>query len=884
IHSVFGGRVNAPWGMALAQRVRAALNGVDVQVQTSDDGIMLRLPDLGVAPPLHALTGLTAEEAQQRVLEEVGSTPLFGARFRMNAARALLLPRQNPRRRMPLWLQRLKALDLLETVRQFPTFPILVETYREVMQDAFDLEGMKEVLRAIGAGRIAMRTVETTQPSPFAAGLQFGFVMDWLYADDTPRAEQRAARLSVDRALLNDVMGTLEGDDETAQALAEVLAERRGTARGRWARTADELAQLLDRAGDLTLEELRERIAPSEEWRHGDPLDALLASGRAVAVRFDGSDEAVSRWRLILTESYPRYASALGETGVATVRAGTALRERPAEEVVPEILRAPALEATAARREILARYLMLAGPVTVRAIHDRYGWDVRWIETRLEEWQRAGRLIRGHFGEVAEEMQWYAYRVLDLARKRALAALRRQIEAVELPAYAGFLQRWQHLDPRDRLTGLDGLETALRQLYGLERPAPAWERDYLPARLGQFEPAWLSQIGALGKVVWAGGARPDAVSGTVALATVRFFPRGEGALWLPDVDVAAELGRLSAAAVQVHEVLAQRGASFVEELQQATRLGLFSLRDALRELVAAGLITNDSVDALREVIRMRPLPNRQRRNAPDPTRWLPADFTPTPSRPVVQRRPNIRRLPRWRRSDAERPSSGWVGRWSLVRSPGTWGERPPEEEHAEAIARQWLDRYGVVTRDWWRRERPSVSWRAIYRELRRLEFRGEVRRGYFVRGLGGAQFALPDAVERLRQARDVDEQAPFVVMAASDPANPYALKLEGVELDQLARPRGTGAMLVTRAGRIVMSVEGRGRRVSLAAGLSENEVTAAARALAEHLAGRGDPSRKHRPVTIESIDGVPAFTSTHAAAFVSAGWRRGTDGLVFMTP
>src|SRR5439155_2131643 len=174
-----------------------SVRAVDVQVQTTDDGIMLRLPQLDAAPPMQLLHGLSPEEAAQRITSEVGNSSLFGARFRMNAARALLLPRGNPRRRMPLWLQRLKAQDLLEAVREFPSFPILVETYRDVLQDAFDLAGLREVLREIEHGRITIRSVQTEVPSPFAASLQFGFVMDWMYADDTPRAEQRAAMLSL---------------------------------------------------------------------------------------------------------------------------------------------------------------------------------------------------------------------------------------------------------------------------------------------------------------------------------------------------------------------------------------------------------------------------------------------------------------------------------------------------------------------------------------------------------------------------------------------------------------------------------------------------------------------------------------------------------------
>ena len=195
-------------------------------------------------------------------------------------------------------------------------------------------------------------------------------------------------------------------------------------------------------------------------------------------------------------------------------------------------------------------------------------------------------------------------------------------------------------------------------------------------------------------------------------------------------------------------------------MQAATGLTSLSVRDALRELSALTLVTNDSIEALREVVRTRSIPGRSRaargQSLQDPTRWLPENFEATPGRPVYQRVPSQRRLPKWRRPDLPGPVSGWVGRWSLLRTPGTWGTRPDEEEHAEQIARQWLDRYAIVTRDWWRRERPPVGWRAIYRELKRLEYRGEVRRGYFVEGMGGAQFALPEAVERLRAQPDLD--------------------------------------------------------------------------------------------------------------------------------
>jgi ATP-dependent helicase Lhr and Lhr-like helicase len=856
VHSVFGGRVNAPWGMALGQRMRHLLgDDVDVQVQTSDDGIMLRLPDLGTTPPVHGLLDLTAAEAEQRVTDEIGSSPLFGARFRMNAARALLLPRGSARRRMPLWLQRLKALDLLEAVRQFPSFPVLVETYREVLQDAFDLEALRAILQDVADGRVAVRVVETDRPSPFAAGLQFGFVMDWLYADDTPRAERAASLLSIDRTMLDELMGT-EGqalDEGTERALAAVLAERRGTAPRRQARDADELAHLLERAGDLTRAELAQRVAPADVRRTDDHLvELLLRSGRAVELSIDSP---IAPSRVVPLELRARYeAASRGDH--------------------------------AARREILARFLALAGPVTAAEIGRRYPWPAVWIEARLADWQRAAKLVRGNFRRGVDAPEWCARALLERARRRALAALRAEIQPADLPTFTSFLQRWQHVDPRDRWRGEAGTAAAVQQLAGLARPADAWERDYLPARVDGYDGASLSRLAGSGAIVWAGGRRPDAgrpasaVGAPLAgVATIRFFERGSGAMWLADVDPPP----LGDTAMAVRDALARHGASFLADVQAAAGVGVLAARDALRELAAAGIVTNDTVEALREVVRTRALPLRPRRDAPDPTRWLPADFEPNPTR-VVQRRVNVTRLPRWRRPD--RPGSagdgGWVGRWSLLDSPGTLGQRPAEEEHAAAIAHHWLTRYGVVTRDWWRRERPPVGWRAIYRELKRMEYRGEVRRGYFVTGLGGAQFALPEAVERLRAARD-DPDAPFIAMAASDPANPNSLPrsplVPETEPDARARPRGAGAVLVTHRGQVVLAAEGRGRRVRVAPGRPAADVAAAASALVEYLARGASAGRRHRARTLETIDGVAASTSPHASGFRRAGLRTGGLGL-----
>lgn len=877
LHAPFGGRVNAPWGMALARRMIELL-GVEVQVQTTDDGIMLRLPDLGAPPPTDMMRSLGADEAERLVLEEVGGSSLFGARFRMNAARALLLPRGSPKRRMPLWLQRLKAADLLQAVREFPSFPIVVETYRDILQDVFDMAALREVLERIASGRVSVRVVRTEIPSPFAASLQFGFVIDWMYGDDTPRAEARAALLSLDRALLDELMGGEGADDATLAVLDELLARRRGTAAGRQARDADELAVLVDRAGDVTGDELAARVAPAAGWRRGDPVESLLASGRLVAVMLPTASRGDER-RFILVDSYARYAAAFGVERLATVHATPALAARPASEAVPEALRSPALTRDAARRELLSRFVALAGPVSVDDVLARYDLPAAWVRRRLEGAERAGVLVRGTFGGGAGVDRWCSRRLLEQARRRELALARKQVEAVPLDAFAHFVQRWQHLTPDTRVSGVDGTATVLEQLRGLARPAAAWERDYLPARVKGYDPAWLTKLTSSGRLVWAaerGAAAPAGGSPQAGVGRIRFFERGTGRAWVAPPPDDATLG---ADALAVRDALRAHGASFTTELAAATALGQQRLRDALRELVGAGMVTNDTMDALRDVLRWKPRFPTARADEPDPTRWLPADFVPSADRPVVQRRPNLRRLPKWTRPD--RPGgAGWGGRWSLVHAPGTLGLAADDDDDdrvlAGQVARQWLARYGVVSRDWWRRERPAVAWRSVYQELKRLEFRGEVRRGYFVAGLAGAQFALPEAVELLRASGAASPSAidaggvETVVLSTSDPANVHALP--GAAAHSLARPRGAGALIATIAGRVVVTAEGRGARVRTAAGADDAEVRAALLALAERLAARSGTGRG-ADTTIETVDGEPASSSPHASALREAGFR-----------
>ncbi|MEO7361970.1 MAG: DEAD/DEAH box helicase, partial [Gemmatimonadaceae bacterium] len=517
LHAPFGGRVNAPWGMALGRRLRERL-GVEIQVQTTDDGLMFRLPNLDSTPPFDVFRALGMDEAEQLVLEEVGASSLFGARFRMNAARALLLPRGNAKRRMPLWLQRLKSLDLMQAVKEYPSFPVVVETYREVLQDAFDMAGLRQVLTDIANGAISVRVIETQVSSPFAASLQFGFVIDHMYGDDTPRAEQRASLLSLDRVLLDELMGGEGADDATLIVLDELLTRRRGTAEGFRARDANELAQLVDRAGDVTLEELRARVAPSASWLLGDPVERLLASGRLIGISVPTAN--LNEERFILVDAFPRYVAAFGAPQLHTVRSGLALTLQEANVAVPAPLLQPVLEPPAARREILSRWMSLAGVFSVNDVRARYNFDVAWVERRLAAAEQKQIVLRGVFGGGRDVTRWCSRRLLEQARRRELAMARKQIEAVSLARFTLYLQRWQHLARTRRLSGADAVKQVMTQLYGVARLMGEWSRLILPSRIAGFDAAAFANASASGQIVWAAQVRAQSTTNTAMVPSV----------------------------------------------------------------------------------------------------------------------------------------------------------------------------------------------------------------------------------------------------------------------------------------------------------------------------------------------------------------------------
>ena len=760
----FGGRVHAPWSLALAARLRESL-GLEVNAIWSDDGIALHLPDAEAPPPLDEVF-VDPDEMEELVITELGGTALFGARFRENAARALLIPRRRPGQRTPLWQQRLKAQGLLQVARRYPDFPVVLETYRECLQDVFDLPALKNLLEALCKRRIDLVEVETPSASPYASSLLFDYVATYMYEDDTPLAERRAQALALDRDLLKELLGQEELRALIdPRALEQVEDELRGHPRN-----ADELHDLLLRRGD----------------QHPDTVESALAAEleaerRAIRVRIAGEE------RLIAAEDAGRYRDALGSMPPAGLP--DAYLEG-GEDPLGWILR---------------RFARGRGPFTTAQVAERFGLAPDVVEAKLV----GLGLVRGELRPGGSEREWSDPDVLRRLRRASLAALRKEIEPAEPAALGRFLPSWHGIDRRSTL------REALVPLQGLSLPVALWEGDLLPRRVPGYEPAHLDQLTASGEVVWVGAGLER-----VAL----YFREDAPALGRP--------ATLAPPDAREHERVRDAlrgGALFWFDLVRETGLEADTLLPALWDLVWAGEVTNDAWQPLRA----------QRRYA-----------APRADRPG-------RRFSR-RRADA---ITATQGRWSST--DGLF----PGEPDPRALAELLLERQGIVTRDGVRAEGIPGGYAPVYRELRRLEVLGICRRGYFVEGLGGAQFALPGAVERLR---DKPEEESPLVLAAADPAQPYGAALPWPKRAGARAARVAGAYVVLLGGEAALFVDRGGRSLVPLRDPDDEWLRSALGALVENM-----PRMRLKRLAVERFDGLPVGETEIMPLLLEAGFLAG---------
>ncbi len=833
IHSPYGVPVHAPWAMAIEHHLRERLD-MPVDMMYADDGIVLRLPEALENLPLEDLLP-DPETVDETLVGVVPGTALFAARFRECAGRALLLPRRRPDQRTPLWQQRQRAADLLAVASKFPAFPMLLETSRECLQDVFDLPALREVLADVRSRRIKVVAVDTPRPSPFAQSLLFNWIAMYMYGGDAPLAERRAAALSLDRELLNELLGAEELRELLdVDAITEVELAAQCIADGRRARSIDELHDVLRKVGDLSRAEIDVRC----EVGVAGLIDELVDQRRAISVAVAGEQ------RFAAAEDAALYRDALGcSLPLGLPRDFTEPVARPLEALV-------------------ARFARTHAPFTTAVVASRFAVTIERVLGALRALEADGRVVLGEFQPRGVEREWCDTEVLRQIRRRSLAALRREIEPVEHETFARFLPAWHGIataaDERTasgRVTGRQGgpdaLVDVIQMLQGVAIVASTLENDVLPQRVRGYRPTDLDALFASGEVVWVGAGAIGSNDGRIRL----FFADQIDEL-LPAYDIPeAPSGQLHEA---IRLALRQRGASFWNGIVAATPQSTDGERlAALWDLVWAGEVTNDTLTPLRSLVGGARSGSGRRSQRPT-------------------NRPRSMRLTR------VGPPAG-SGRWSFV---GDVSEGPADDTEAtvnlHAIAMQMLQRHGVVTREAVLAEGVKGGFAGVYGVLKVLEERGSVRRGYFVDGLGAAQFALPGAVDRLRGMRDTSfgesdaDANDALVIAATDPAQPYGSVL-GWPTSAGRPARTASALVILRAGRPLAWYDTRSGNLVVLGDFDAVD----ARTVASSLARTGKDGRV-RSVTVRKIDGSEPTASPHAELLIdelrAAGFVEGYRG------
>ncbi|MBE7187138.1 ATP-dependent helicase [Jatrophihabitans endophyticus] len=836
IHSPFGAPVNAPWALAVAARLRERF-GLDVSSMHSDDGIVLRLPETDAEPPGGDIAVFEPDEIEALVTAEVGGSALFASRFRECAARSLLLPRRDPRRRTPLWQQRQRANQLLQVASEYGDFPVVLEAMRECLQDVFDVPGLVGLMRDLAGRSVKLVEVETPTASPFARSLLFGYVGMFLYEGDAPLAERRAQALSLDSALLAELLGATDLRELLdPDAIAQVEAEVSRLADERHARGPDGVHDLLRSVGDLTTAEALARGATPQD------LAGLEEARRVIRVRIAGDE----RWLAI--EDAGRVRDALG----AALPVG-----------VPEAFTEPVRDPLG---DLVSRFARTHGPFVVADVAGRLGLGVAVVSSALARLGASGRIVQGEFRPGASATEWCDAEVLRAIRRRSLAALRREVEPVDPQALARFVPAWQGLGARSS-RGADGVLRAVEQLAGVPLPASALESLVLPSRVAGYTPALLDELTLSGDVVWAGAGSLAGNDGWVVLA-----PAEIASLILPVADDPDD-----PLAVALRDSLSGDEALFFRSLaDRAAPPGEFATDDAVAravwDLVWAGLLTNDTLAPVRALLGAGRTAHARK------------------ARPAVRRRGRYAGLGGGSGAALRgAPGAASVRREIPFAMGGRWSAVPARETDATrralTAAEVLLDRYGVVTRGAVMAERVVGGFSAVYPVLKAAEESGRARRGYFVEGLGAAQFAFPGAVDRLRsEARPLDARASegraALVLAATDPANPYGAALPWPEAP---RPDdgGRGHQPARKAGALVVLVDGtcalyveRGGRTLLSFVDDRDVLQPAADALA--LAVRDGALGR---LQVEKADGAPVTGSALGDALAAAGFRPTPRGL-----
>ncbi|GAA0440785.1 ATP-dependent helicase [Leifsonia naganoensis] len=833
LHSPYGMQIHSPWALAVQARVRERY-GIDAGAMAADDGIIVRIPDTESQPPGGELFVFEPQELDELVTNEVGGSALFASRFRECAARALLLPKYNPGKRSPLWQQRQKASQLLDVARKYPSFPIILETIRECLQDVYDLPALDEIAKQIEQRSIRIVEAATETASPFARSLLFGYVAAFMYEGDSPLAERRAAALSLDTGLLAELLGRAELRELLDPAVIErVELQLQRLDPERRVRGLEGVADLLRLLGPLNAEEVAARSENEDVAEAAGHLAALVDTKRALAVTIAG----VERFSAI--EDASRLRDALGV---------------PLPIGVPVAFIEPVDDPLG---DLVSRFARTHGPFETADVASRFGLGTAIVHDALRRLAHDGRVVEGEFRPHAHGSEWSDAEVLRRLRRMSLAALRHEVEPVDTATFARFLPDWQHVG--STLRGVDAVASVIEQLAGARIPASAWESLILPSRVADYSPTMLDELTATGEVIWAGDGSLPGSDGWMSLhltdsAPLTLAPPGEHE---PD-----ELQR------GVLDALSRGGGFFFRQLSDAMGVAAgepvddAALVAALWDLVWAGLVTNDTLA---------------------PLRTLTGGGSGAHKRP---RQPTRARMYRGRAA----ARSAMVTRMGPPTVAGRWSLLPERDldstVRAHGQAETLLDRYGVVTRGSVMNEGTPGGFALAYKVLSGFEETGRARRGYFVETLGAAQFATGATVDRLRGfTRDPlqEREHSAIALAATDPANPYGAALPWPAVPGEAgtghRPgRKAGALVVLVDGELTLYVERGGKSLLSFVDPEDAEagptLAAASRALAALVTGR-----RVDKLAVETVNGGFVLGTPTGDALAEAGFLAIPRGL-----
>jgi len=825
IHSCFGRGVNGLLGLVLSSQLRERL-GIEIQMLYNDNGILFRCSDVERLP-LDLFADLGSARAQELVLDEVLTSPLFGALFRQNAERALLLPKARVGKRTPLFLQRLRAGDLLQIARTYDDFPIVIETVRDCLNDALDFEHFKEVMNKIESGEISIHSLQTEFPSPFASTVLFDFVSVYMYEQDKPKSEVSGQPLN--REMLTEIVD-LDSIKTIAKpdAIARIEQQLQFTAETRKARSAEELFEILVRIGELTGEELDDRCAIG-----GSRFRAQLAEERTiVAVQLN------QKKFFIASEEVPLYRS------LATLDSET-LSSLPEEFQITSLKREECL------RFVAARMLRSHGPLTSEQIAERYGIKTHECESILRSLPEEDQIVQGSFSPDEVGLQWCYRSNLERIHRASINILRKEIKPASLAQFTNLLLHWQHRHPSTQESGESGLHSILEKMEGFSVNSEVGEADIIRHRLKTYDPGILRALSARGEILCIG---------TFSGKSQWIF-RGNGAYFVHEKEKQLEL--VAPVAKELYEFLKHNGASFLSDIRDGTSFSLAALNRSIAELFWAGLITNDVIDEALSVKRFRS-----------------KDDSPLPAERIVLTNPRHNPLKYAAMSSvrkALRSTPGWNGRWSVIHTRSVLGEKVSLEERVTHQAQQLLLRYGVVAREIAKREENLLPWPLLALEFQKMELRGEIRRGYFVEGLSGMQFALPAVIGMLKsmsnEQSSMINELPLVVNAC-DPANPYGV---GIEIksnkfsDGFRIARQPLNYIVFDGGAPMLWIENLGARIYTLAEASPETIRAGLVQFVSHIRS-SHPSENE--IIVEYCDGIRPSESSLAESLRTIGFYR----------